>query len=49
MEWTWSLPLIAFLISFSNIFRRIMGWNVLEVSYNDLLGFGIIIDIDFLK
>jgi len=26
-----------------------MGQNVLEVLYNGLLGFGIMIDIDFLK
>ena len=48
-EWTYSLLFIAFLISFPIVLRRIMGQNVLEISYNGLLGFGIIIDIDILK
>jgi len=43
------LLLITFLISFSNILRKIIEQNVLGVSYNSLLGFGIMIDDNFLK
>ena len=29
--------------------RRTISWNILEVLYDGLLGFEIIIDIEFLK
>ena len=49
IEWTWSLMLIDFSISFPNMLRRIIDQDVLGILYNGLLGFGIIIDVDFLK
>ena len=36
-------------MSFPIILRRMMSQNVLGVLYNGLLGFGIMINIDFLK
>ena len=48
-EWTYSLLFIAFLINFHIVLRRITGQNVLEILYNGLLDFGIIINIDILK
>jgi len=36
-------------MSFPSVFRRMMGQNVLGVLYDGLLGFGMIIVIDFLK
>ena len=41
--------LIDFSISFPNMLRRIIDQDVLGILYNGLLGFGIIIDVDFLK
>ena len=49
IEWAWSLLLTTFSMSFPIILRRTMGQNILEVSYDSLLDFGIIIDINFLK
>jgi len=48
-EWTFNLLLITFLINLPNVLRRTMGQNIFELLYKDLLGFGIMIDIDFLK
>ena len=47
--WNWSLLLMNFLISLSIVFRNTIGLNNLGESYNDLLGFGIIIVIEILK
>ena len=49
IEWTCSLLLITLSINLPNILRRIIGQKILGVLYKDLLDFGIIIDIDFLK
>jgi len=49
IEWAWGLLLITFSMSFPIILRRKMGQNVLEVLYDSLLDFGIIIDVKFLK
>ena len=40
---------MTFLMSFPKVFKRTMGLNDLEVSYNVLLGFRIIMVIDVLK
>ena len=44
-----SLILIAFLINLPSVSRSTMGQKTLELLYNSLLGFGMIIDMDFLK
>ena len=49
IEWTCSLLLITLSINLPDILRRIIGQKILGVLYKDLLDFGIIIDIDFLK
>ena len=36
-------------MSFPIVLRKKMGQNVLEIPYNSLLGFGIIINVNFLK
>jgi len=40
---------MTFSMSLPRVLRRTIGWNALGVLYKDLLGLGIIIDIDFLK
>ena len=40
---------MTFSMSFPNILRRMIGQNILGLLYNVLLGFRMIIDIDFLK
>jgi len=40
---------MTFSISFSTILRRIIDQKVLGILYKDLYGFGIMIDVDFLK
>jgi len=40
---------MTFSINFLIVLRRTICWKVLGLSYEDLFGFGIIIDVDFLK
>ena len=47
--WNWSLSLINFSINLPNIFKRIISLNIFGVSYEVLLGLGMIIDMDVLK
>ena len=47
--WNWSLFPITFSINLPSIFKRIIGLKVFEVSYDSLLGLGIMVDIDVLK
>jgi len=44
-----SLTLIAFSINLPSVLRSTMGQKTLELLYNGLLGFEMIIDMDFLK
>ena len=47
--WNWILSPITFSISLPNVFSRTIGLEDLGESYNNLLGLGIIIVVDFLK
>ena len=47
--WNWSLSPITFSINFHNMLKSIMGLKDLGMSYDILLGFGIITVIEFLK
>jgi len=47
--WNWILSPITFSISLPNVFSRTIGLEDLDESYNNLLGLGIIIVVDFLK
>ena len=49
IEWTCSLLLIMFLISFFSILRRTIEQKTLGILYKDLKDFGMIIDNDILK
>jgi len=40
---------MIFSIKFPTVLRRTIGQKDLEVSYEDLYGFGMIINADFLK
>jgi len=48
-RWNWSLWLITFSMSLPMVLRSTIGLKALVVSYDTLLGFGIMIDIDSLK
>ena len=47
--WNWILSPITFLISFPSVFSSTIGLKDLGESYDNLLGLGIIIIVDFLK
>jgi len=47
--WNWSLSPITFLINLPSVFKRTIGLNIFGVSYDSLLGLGIMIDVDVLK
>ena len=49
IEWTCNLLIITFLINLPSALRRKIGQKALGLSYEDLLGLGIIINVDFLK
>jgi len=49
MMWNWSLSPIILSISFPNMLRSTIGLKDLGKSYDDLLGFEIIIVVKFLK
>ena len=47
--WNCILSLITFSISLLNIFSKMIGWNNLGESYDDLFGLWMIIEVDDLK
>ena len=49
IAWNWSLSPIIFSMSLPNVFRKMMGLNILRGSYDALLNFGMIMDNNFLK
>lgn len=48
-DWNWSLLPITFSINLLSIFNRIIGLNIFGVSYEALLGLGMMIEVDILK
>lgn len=49
IDWNWSLLPMTFSMSLPKVLRRIISQKDLRESYNSLLGFGLIIDMDILK
>jgi len=49
MTWNWSLSPMTFSISLPNVFSRTMGLKDLDILYNVLVGFGIMIVVEVLK
>jgi len=48
-NWNWSLLPITFSINLLSIFNRTIGLNIFGVSYETLLGLGMMIEVDILK
>jgi len=48
-DWNWSLLPITFSINLLSIFNRTIGLNIFGVSYEALLGLGMMIEVDILK